>query len=149
MNDPRPNWMAPERSRVSTFVVVPDAMRVARFAEAVFDAAPVGEPLYRKDGALWNHGIRIGECSILLGDAQPGMNRPGFLHIHVPDVDATFARAVESGARPVMHPDARFYGDRDGGAEDMAGNLWWIATHERDLTPQEIERAARAEEEMR
>lgn len=145
MSDGRPTWMAPGRSRVSAFVTVPEAMRVVRFAEDVFDAKLLRPPLFDEDGSLWNAEIAIGDCTILLGDASGDMVRPAFLYVHVPDVDATFARAVEVGATPFQEPELRFYGDRDGGVTDMAGNIWWIATHVEDLTHDEIAHRARQE----
>ena len=48
----RPDWMAPGRSQVSTFITVPDAMRVVRFAEEVFDATLLRPPLHHADGSL-------------------------------------------------------------------------------------------------
>ena len=76
------------------------------------------------------------------------MARPAFLYVHVPDADATFARAVAAGATPLQEPDLRFYGDRDGGVMDAAGNIWWIATHVEDRSDEDIARRA-AEEEAR
>ncbi len=146
MSGERPSWMAPGRSRVSAFVTVADAMRVVQFAEEVFGATHVRPPLRRADGSLWNAEIAIGDCTILLGDATGEMVRPAFLYVHVPDVDATYARALECGATSVMAPEDRFYGDRDGGVADAAGNLWWIASHVEDLSDSEIERRAREEE---
>ncbi len=149
MSGERPHWMAPGRSRVSAFVTVPDAMRVVRFAEEVFGATPVRPPLYRADGRLWNAEIAIGDCTVLLGDAEGELVRPAFLYVHVPDVDATYARALESGASAVMPPKDRFYGDRDGGVADVAGNLWWMATHLEDLSDAEIESRAAMQEAAR
>ena len=82
----------------------------------------------------------------MLGDGTAEMTRTAFLYVHVPDAAVTFRKAVEAGARPIAEPAMRFYGDVDGGVEDMAGNLWWIASHAEDLDGAEIERRARAEE---
>ena len=43
-----------------------------------------------------------------------------------------------------MEPADQFYGDRNAGVEDPAGNYWWIATHIEDLSPEELERRAKA-----
>ena len=140
-------WMAPGRSRVSAFIVVPDAMRVIQFAEAVFDDAKLlSEPLRRADGRLWNAELAIGDCTILLGDAEGDMVRPGFVYVHVPDVDATYAKAIAAGAREIMPPELRFYGDKDGGVEDPAGNLWWVSTHDHDVDVATRDARARAME---
>jgi PhnB protein len=144
----RENWIAPGRSRVSTFITVPEAMDVVRFAEAAFGAERVSEPFYRSDGRLWNVEIRIGDSTIMLGDGGSEMVRTAFVYVYVPDVHTAYDAAVAAGATPVMEPSERFYGAVDGGVEDVAGNLWWIATHVEDLSHDEIVRRA-AEEEAR
>lgn len=138
--DPRP------RSTVATFIVVPDAMRVVSFAETVFGATRLGRPLFRADGRLWNIELDLGGSTLMLGDGGGDFVRTGFLYVEVADCDATFRRALEAGASEVMPPDERFYGARDAGVEDMAGNWWWIATTGPHPGDDEVERRARAEE---
>ena len=142
------SWRASGHSMVSAYLVVSDPMRVVDFAKTVFDAQ-VREPLFYSDGSLWNVELDIGGSTIMLGEARDGMHRPGFLYVHVEDCDATFERAIAAGAKPIMQPQDQFYGDRDGGVEDMAGNWWWIATHREDLSAAEIERRAREVEKTR
>lgn len=143
------SWRASGRSVVSTFIVVPDAMRVVEFAKAVFDASEIREPLFHADGTLWNVELDIGGSTVMLGEATEGMHRPAFVYVHVEDCDATYAKALAAGGKPIMPPQDQFYGDRDGGVEDMAGNWWWIATHKEDLPAAEIERRAREVEKAR
>jgi uncharacterized glyoxalase superfamily protein PhnB len=69
---------------------------------------------------------------------------PVTIHLYVTDVDATVERAVAAGAKVTMPVDDMFWGDRYGRIEDPFGHLWSIATHTRDLSPQEIEAAAAA-----
>jgi PhnB protein len=143
------SWRASGRSVVSTFIVVPDAVRVVEFAKTVFDATEIREPLFHADGTLWNIELDIGGSTVMIGEAADDMHRPAFLYVHVEDCDATFAKALAAGGKPIMPPQDQFYGDRDGGVEDMAGNWWWIATHEEDLPAAEIERRAREVEKER
>jgi PhnB protein len=146
---PVQSWRASGRSVISTFIVVPQAMRIVDFAQAVFDARLIREPLLHADGSLWNAELDIGGSTVLIGDAAAGMERPAFLYVHVPDCDATFRKALDAGAKPILEPQDQFYGDRDGGVEDVAGNWWWIATHKDDLSVAEIERRAREVEKER
>ncbi|HEY0550342.1 MAG TPA: VOC family protein [Verrucomicrobiae bacterium] len=67
---------------------------------------------------------------------------PTTVMIYVPDVDALFARAQSLGAKPLMPPTDMFWGDRFGKFLDPFGHQWAIATHTRDLTPEEIEKGA-------
>ena len=68
---------------------------------------------------------------------------PVSIHLYVPDVDAVFKRALNAGAqekKPVMD---QFYGDRSGQLEDPFGHLWWVATHQEDIPPAEMEKRVR------
>jgi len=51
------------------------------------------------------------------------------LWVYVPDVDATFVKALSVGAKAVREPADMTWGDRVGGVRDAYGNTWWIATH--------------------
>lgn len=138
------------RSTVSSFIVVPDAMNVVAFAKTVFGAVELRAPLFREDGSLWNVELDIGGSTVMIGKAtDESFARTAFLYVHVEDCDAVFQRALDAGASAIMAPEDQFYGDRDGGVQDPAGNWWWISTHKEDLSDDEIERRARALEARR
>jgi len=67
----------------------------------------------------------------------------------VDDTDARYKRALGAGAVSVMEPADQFYGDRNAGVIDPTGNLWWIATHVEDVSPEELARRAKAKMERR
>ena len=71
----------------------------------------------------------------------------GSIYLYVPDTDAVYQQALEAGATSVMEPADQFYGDRNAGVKDPSGNLWWIATHKEDVSPEEL--AKRAEAQMK
>src|SRR5262252_8338185 len=60
------------------------------------------------------------------------------LFLYVPDVDAAFKRAVDAGATVVMPVADMFWGDRFGKVKDPFGHHWLFATHQEDVTPQEM-----------
>ncbi len=60
--------------------------------------------------------------------------------LYVEDADAFFARAVQAGAKATMPLEDAFWGDRYGKVEDPFGHQWSIATHLRDVTPEEMEK---------
>ena len=53
---------------------------------------------------------------------------PCTVHVYVPDVDATYARALEAGAESVQKPVRKDDPDKRGGVQDAGGTTWWIAT---------------------
>jgi uncharacterized glyoxalase superfamily protein PhnB len=101
-------------------------------------------------GKLMHAMLRIGDSALMLVDefpergcfgAQSLKGSPVTIHLYVRDVDAAVARAVAAGARITMPVDDMFWGDRYGRIEDPYGHHWSIATHLRDVGPEEMEAA--------
>ena len=57
----------------------------------------------------------------------------------MPDVDAAFRQAKQAGLEEMMAPQDMFWGDRTGAVKDAFGNMWTLATHVRDVSPEEME----------
>ena len=53
-------------------------------------------------------------------------------------------RALKAGATSLTEPVNQFYEDRQGGVRDPVGNVWWIATRIEDVSPEELQKRARA-----
>lgn len=68
---------------------------------------------------------------------------PVTIHLYVQDVEAVFNQAVAAGATVTMPVADMFWGDRYGLLEDPFGHHWSIATHIRDVNPNELQEAAR------
>ena len=104
-------------------------------------------------GKLMHASVRIGDSMLMLVDEAPEWGAfgpkalngsPVTVHLYVPDVDATVAQAVAAGAKVTMPVSDMFWGDRYGQLEDPFGHRWSVATHTRDLTPQQIQEAMAA-----
>ena len=54
---------------------------------------------------------------------------PLLAQIYVPDADATFALAIQEGAKEISPVSEMFFGSREGRVLDPFGNTWTIATH--------------------
>jgi len=76
--------------------------------------------------------VRIGDTKLMIGggDAWGGTPTPTSLHLYVTDADATYRRAIEAGATSLRTPVDQPYGDREASVVDLAGNRWYIATHQ-------------------
>ena len=68
---------------------------------------------------------------------------PVTIHRYVADCDAAMQRAVDAGATVKMPAMDMFWGDRYGVVVDPFGHTWSLATHQRDLTPEQIEKGMR------
>ena len=56
--------------------------------------------------------------------------------------EQAFERATKAGATPTMPLMDMFWGDRYGRVADPFGHEWSIATHTKDMSPEEIGKAA-------
>jgi uncharacterized glyoxalase superfamily protein PhnB len=69
---------------------------------------------------------------------------PGSIYLYVHNTDAVYQRALQAGATSLTEPADQFYGDRTAGVQDPVGNRWWIATHQEDISPEELAQRAAA-----
>jgi PhnB protein len=80
------------------------------------------------DGKVLHATIQIGNWTLEVDEAyghrQP---MPGHFHLHVPDADALYARAMAAGAASIEAPSDKPYG-RSGGVRDPFGNSWFITS---------------------
>ena len=82
----------------------------------------------RPDGKIANAQVSIGTTNLMVSEAGGRFppSRASF-YLYVEDADAAMARALEAGASLIMEVADMPYGDRQGGAQDPCGNLWWIS----------------------
>jgi PhnB protein len=102
-------------------------------------------------GRLMHAAVRIGDSLVMLVDEMPEWGAlgpkslkgsPVIIHLQVEKVDEVVARAVAAGAKVTMPVQDMFWGDRDGQIEDPFGHRWSVATHVRDVGPEELQQAA-------
>ncbi len=113
---------------VSAYVMANNAQRVIDFVRRTFDAEELRR-LDNPDGSIMHAEVRIDDTVVMISDG--GGNVPAFpiwLHVYVPDVDATYQRALTAGGLSVQEPTQKDDPDRRCGVQDPAGNTWWIAT---------------------
>lgn len=138
-------------SAVTPHLVCADALKAIDFYKKAFDATEETR-LEMAPGKLAHACLRIGDSAIFLVDEVPEWGSmspkslkgsPVSIHLYVDDADAAFAKAVKAGAKEIMGVQDMFWGDRYGLVEDPYGHRWSIATHVRDLSPEQIQEGAR------
>ncbi len=114
---------------MSAYIVASNAQRVIDFLKQTFDAEELRR-IEHPDGSIMHAEVRIDDSVVMIagdgGGAFPAF--PIWLHVYVPDVDATYERALSAGGISVQEPTQKDDPDRRGGVRDPAGNTWWIAT---------------------
>jgi len=99
------------------------------FIKRAFDGQEFGR-VVTPDGRMEHATVAIGDATIEITEAQgPYQPMPSMFYMYVPDVDASYARAIEAGASSISPPADQSYGDRTAGVLDAFENRWYLATH--------------------
>jgi PhnB protein len=136
---------------VTPTLTLKDSRKAIEFYKKAF-GAKVLEIMPSPDGKGTMHAsIQIGDSILMMGDERPGQScksaeslgaSPISLYVYMPNVDAVFKQALAAGATQTMPVADMFWGDRCGSLKDPFGYSWMIATHNRDLTEEEIREGA-------
>jgi PhnB protein len=77
----------------------------------------------------------------MMGEASAEFGpMPTSIYLYVTDCDRVFQRALDAGGIQIFELMNLPSGERYGGVKDCCGNIWWIATHVEDLSPEEQDR---------
>jgi uncharacterized glyoxalase superfamily protein PhnB len=138
--------------RVTPHLICAGAANAIEFYKKAFGAAEEAR-LPGPNGKIMHAVIRIFGDAVMLVDEMPEWGAlspkslngsPVTLHLYVEDVDAAVKRAVGAGAKVTMPVADMFWGDRYGKIEDPFGHHWSIATHKREVSLEEAQKAMEA-----
>ncbi len=134
---------------LSPHLTVDDAAAAIDFYVTAFGAEEIGR-FPGRDGRLIHAAVRINGHTVMLNDDFPEMcdgksatptalgGTPVTIHLTVPDVDASFQRALDAGATVVQHLTDEFWGDRYGVVADPFGHRWSMGQPQRQVSYEEI-----------
>ena len=129
---------------LNTYFSVKDSARFLDFLVKAF-SAEVLENHAAKDGSIMHAKVRIGDTVFELSEGRaPWGPRAVSHHLYAENCDEVFARGLANGCKELQPLADQFYGDRSGSLLDAWGNHWYIASHQEDLTPEEIRQRAAA-----
>ena len=112
---------------LTPYLVVADADAEMHFLTTAFGATEVSCQR-NGDGTVMHAELQVGDSLVMLGQAGGEWKAlSAALYLWVPDVDATYARALDAGATSQSAPDDKPYGHRNAGVVDKNGITWWIA----------------------
>ena len=130
-------------------LVCANAAAAIDFYVKAFNAVEHGR-LPGPGGKIMHASLGIGDSHLMLVDEMPEWGSlgpkslkgsPVTIHLYVQDVDAAVAQAVAAGAKVTMPVADMFWGDRYGQLEDPFGHRWSVATHTRDVSPEDMKKA--------
>lgn len=126
---------------VTPYLMVKGVAELIDFLKEAFDAVEI-ERLPGPDGTVGHGEVRIGDSVVMMGEGGHFGPMPAAIYLYVKDVDACYKRALDAGATSLMEPADQFYGDRSAGVKDAFGNIWFVATHIEEVSPEELSRRA-------
>lgn len=128
-DDVTTEWKPTGYNSVSPYLIVPDAEALLAFLQAAFGATPLRR-YDTPDGSIMHAEARVGDSVVMFAQATTEWPPvPQHIHVYVPDVDATWRRALAAGGVAVKEPTQREGDpDRRGGVMDPGGNSWWVST---------------------
>ena len=128
---------------VTPYLIVDGADKAIAFMKKAFGAEHTHEPTKRPDGKVMHATLKIGDSMVMISDSsEHAKAMPTMLYLYVPNVDASYQKALKAGASSVMEPADQFYGDRTGGVKDASCNSWFFGTHIEDVAPAEMQKRA-------
>ena len=132
-------------------MIVRNAAKAIEFYKTVFGATEAMRMEYPGTKKIAHAELKIRNHYLMLGDEAPEMGAlapspevqwpAASVMIYVDDVDGLINKAVANGAKLTMPPMDMFWGDRYGKFLDPFGHLWNVATHKRDVPPEECAKA--------
>ena len=135
---------------ITPVLIVKDGNAAIEFYKKGFDVEE-RHRMKSPDGRVAHAELKLGDSIFMLSDEYPEMKchspnsiggSPVSMYVYVEDVDELFNKAVSAGAKVLDPVKDQFWGDRHGRLEDPFGHLWSIATHKKDLSEEEMKRAA-------
>lgn len=146
------HWIPEGYATLTTHLMIDGAARAIEAYQKAFDAR-VLDITPMPDGASIMHArLEIGSSRLFLSDPAhwerrkppaKGSRAAAGLYLYVPDCDAIYTRALEAGFESITVPEDMFYGDRIARVGDPFGYDWTLATHVRDVSSEELAKAAR------
>ena len=132
--------LPPGHHTVTPGMVVPGVPRLIEFLAEAFGG--VQEQRYDgPNGHVMHAEVRIGDSVVMMGEPIEGFPpMPCMLAVYVDDVDATYRRALDAGAKSLEEPADQFYGHRTARIEDPSGNKWSIHTVVEEVSEEEMNR---------
>jgi len=135
---------------VTPYIICKGAAEAIEFYKKAFGAVEIMR-MSGPNGQIGHAEIKIGDSHIMLADEHPEIGAyspqhyggsPVSVLVYVENADETVNAAVAAGAKVRRPLKDEFYGDRAGTVVDPFGHQWYVHTHIKDVSPEELQKAA-------
>jgi PhnB protein len=141
---------------ISPHVCVSNAAAAIDFYKKAFNAQELARHEAPDGKRIMHAALQVNGGTLMLSDDFPEYRggksstpeayggSPIVLHLQVSDADALWNQALAAGAKVSMPLADQFWGDRYGQVTDPFGLTWSIGAKVREVTPEQLEQAAKA-----
>jgi len=142
----------PDTQKLTPYLLYRDVRKALKFLRKAFGFVEFGDRFSGKNGDVQHAAMQIsnGGEVVMMGSPGKKFKNPKklgtatqMLYINVDNVDKHYKRAKKAGAKIISKPEDMFYGDRRYGAADPEGHQWYFAQRVRDVSPEEMKKAAK------
>lgn len=128
-----PNYIPKGLRTANVYLHPHGADKLIDFMKQALGAEEVARYL-ASDGVIGHAEVRIGDSVIEMGEAHgPHQPMPTMFYLYVEDCDTLYKRALQAGGRSIAEPTNQHFGDRNCAVKDPFENVWYLATHVKDL----------------
>ena len=140
-----------ETQRCVPYLLYKDVGKALAWLKKAFGFTEIGGRFEGPYGTIQHAAMTIPEGGevIMMGCPGPKYKNPKklgvatqMLYIYVDQVDKHFARARKAKPKVLNKLEDTFYGDRRYGVEDPEGHQWFFAQRIREVSSEEMQRAA-------
>ena len=153
MKDRKISVVPANYTSVTPWIISPSSTDLIKFLTVAFGAEEIqNSRITREDGLIIHVVVKIGNAMVMLFDSRDGWAAtPSNLNLYVADLEATYQKARESGAKSVTDITPLWFGEKVARILDPFGNLWWLneRIEEVDFTNPEVFKRASTPEAVK
>lgn len=138
-----------EFNTLTACLTIKGADKAIALYEKAFDAKVIHRLDCEDTGKVMHAALQIGDSQIMLGEEMPECGHaPGkegssvSFYLYYDNLDAAWNQAIKAGMKEKMPLTDMFWGDRSGVVTDPFGYSWNIATQVKQMSMDEIKKAA-------
>ncbi len=128
---------------ITPFLNIKDCHKAIEFYQKAF-GAELRARHDTPDGKVMHADLQIGDSRVMMSEAMQQPPTQSSIWLYTNDADSWWKRALAAGAEVRVPISTMFWGDRWGVVADKFGNNWSIAQHVEDVSPEEMDKRARA-----
>jgi uncharacterized glyoxalase superfamily protein PhnB len=128
-------------STIIPYLNVKDAAQAIETYKKAFGAKEVHKLVMPGTDKVMHACLEIGTSRFFISESMQIAPTVSSFYLYRDNADQAFTQAKQAGMQEVSAPADMFWGDRMGTLKDRFGITWSVATHMRDVSPDEMQEA--------